>query len=557
LLKELVDWDGGFCFCIFGEVKNTIAIFILSFIFSITEAQQGMWTWVHGDTTVGNYVNYGVQGVPATTNLPAGEYEGCEWTDKNGKFWYFGGTVAYHNNLWKFDPLINMWTWKKGPGVLYNTGTFGVQGVPSPNNNPAARGYGPASWVDTSGNLWMYGGFHYIAAQYNLLNDLWKYDISTNMWTWMSGSSVSNQLPVHGVLGVPSIFNTLGARAELGCTWTDNENNLWLFGGSKAPYYWNDLWKYNIATNEWTWMKGDSTPQATGVYGTMGQPSPFNTPGARWTYSNWKDSEGNLWLFGGAGDGTCQATNNSYNDLWKYNINTNEWTWMKGANFPCDPGSRGIRCVENSSNNPGGRFENRSCWTDKYGKFWMFGGFSPPSSTLQNDLWTYDVGSNNWTWVWGDSLANSDGSFGFIGITSPCNGPAGTAGSVSWYDPDANAAYVYGGFQHNGSTSSFRNELWRYNLDIECIVPMCITDVLENEISINLIVFPNPAVVSFSISTSFSHAQLQIFNTLGTAVYQTTLTSKHQTLSPHLSSGIYFLRLSAGEKVYVQKLIIE
>ena len=44
------------------------------------------------------------------------------------------------------------------------------------------------SWNDTSGNLWLFGGFGYTINGYDAyryFNDLWEYDLSSNQWTWM------------------------------------------------------------------------------------------------------------------------------------------------------------------------------------------------------------------------------------------------------------------------------------------------------------------------------------------------------------------------------------
>ncbi|RYG55543.1 MAG: hypothetical protein EON56_05485, partial [Alphaproteobacteria bacterium] len=40
----------------------------------------------------------------------------------------------------------------------------------------------------------------------------------------------------------------------------------------------NDLWKYNIATNQWTWMSGSKVGRNPGVYGIKGVASPENFP---------------------------------------------------------------------------------------------------------------------------------------------------------------------------------------------------------------------------------------------------------------------------------------
>ena len=43
--------------------------------------------------------------------------------------------------------------------------------------------------------------------------------------------------------------------------------------------YLNDLWKYS--NGSWTWISGNNTINALGIYGTKGISSPSNYPGAR------------------------------------------------------------------------------------------------------------------------------------------------------------------------------------------------------------------------------------------------------------------------------------
>ena len=48
-------------------------------------------------------------------------------------------------------------------------------------------------------------------------------------------------------------------------------------------------------------MKGSSTTQQPGVYGTQGNPAPENTPGARVGAVSWTDTSGRFWLYSGLG----------------------------------------------------------------------------------------------------------------------------------------------------------------------------------------------------------------------------------------------------------------
>src|ERR1041384_6240638 len=156
-------------------------------------------------------------------------------------------------------------------------------------------------------------------------------------WTWMRGSNTSGPIGNYGTMGVPAASNDPGGRHG-SATWVDASGNLWLFGGegysnSSTLCWMNDLWKYNIFTNQWTWIRGSNTPNAQGVYGTQGVAAATNEPGAREFAAHWTDATGNFWLFGGDGPASTSTTTASkLGDLWKYDVTTNQWTWMKGFN---------------------------------------------------------------------------------------------------------------------------------------------------------------------------------------------------------------------------------
>jgi N-acetylneuraminic acid mutarotase len=95
----------------------------------------------------------------------------------------------------------------------------------------AGRRYDASSWIDTAGNLWMFGGYGYDGQETSgSLNDLWKFNPSTNAWTWVSGSTANGVSGVYGTKGVASVNNFPGARQEA-ATWIDSGGNLWLMGG--------------------------------------------------------------------------------------------------------------------------------------------------------------------------------------------------------------------------------------------------------------------------------------------------------------------------------------
>ena len=538
-------------------MKKIITVFVFCFLIGKCFSQAGEWVWIKGDNIVNQPGNYGVQGVPSPTNNPPSLYEPCEWTDLNGNFWLFGGSRSgsTYNDLWKYNPLTNEWTWMKGPGIVDDPGNHGVQGISDPANNPPCRGFGVVSWVDDNGNFWLLGGCTYTPF-IALYSDLWKYNISTNEWTWMKGSNILNAAAVYGTQGMPAPSNVPGNRNECAASWTDNAGDLWFFGGQVEPTgSVNDMWRYNIASNQWTWMKGSQFTNQPTVYGTLGIEAVGNTPGARSSYCDWKDNSGNLWMMGGIDF----VHDSIFNDLWRYNVNTNNWTWMGGNSSVSAPGNYGTKCFADSTNIPDARGENRAAWKDTHGNFWFFGGWLEPGPK-KNDLWMYCHSSHQWIWQGGDSTLNPTGHWGTIGISSPLNKPNGRSGSVGWTDNN-NHLFLFGGLH-----SSWYNDLWKFTIDSTCgICPAPNSIEANNPLKADeLVVFPNPTNSSLTISFQSSTKQnikLRIYNTLGKQIYfskeETTKGKFEKEINVEKwSEGIYFLQVKMKEGNMSMKVVI-
>jgi N-acetylneuraminic acid mutarotase len=388
----------------------------------------GEWTWVSGSSATtylgpqfgdGTFGVYGTLGTPGAMNTPGGRWSASSWTDSNGDLWLFGGkgfdgagSSGFLNDLWKFDPSTVEWTWMGGSdavpcfgcGVL---GQYGIEGIPAAVNMPGGR-FAATTWTDRNGNFWMYGGTGYDSriAQ-GVLNDLWKFDPSTNDWTWMGGSrfAPSNWVVAgwpgnYGNLGIPALGNTPWSL-QYPSSWTDTSGHLWLFGGSGVDpngdaLYMNDMWEFYPSLNAWAWTSANSG-DAFGVYGTMGEFAPANTPGARYKSASWTDGTGNLWLFGGMGAQNAQLQAGVLNDLWEFNPAVNEWKWMSGSSVPSQTGGfigqYGTLGVPSAANTPGGR-QDTAEWTDASGNLWLFGGQGVDAQDNQgtlNDMWVYTL----------------------------------------------------------------------------------------------------------------------------------------------------------------------
>ena len=354
------------------------------------------WTWISGSNTTNQVGTYGTKGVSSSSNTPGARSGSYTWKDLSGNLWLFGGygnatttTAGDLNDLWKFDIITNQWTWISGSNTVNPGAVYGTKGVATSSNVPSGRS-GGATWVDNTGNLWLFGGYKFFTGNYS---DLWKYDIIANQWTWMSGLNTINGTGAYGTLGVPSTTNIPGSRnAAVGIT--DANNNFWLFGGAgyaiigggSGSGNLNDLWKYNPATNEWTWVSGASIINTTGVYGTKGIPSTSNFPGARYGSIAWTETT-NLYFHGGFGVHSVALTG-QLNDLWKFNTVTSEWTWISGINGRNAASIYGTKGITSVSSLPGGRSASVS-FKDNTGKFWMFSGqdFSTGTNANTSDLW--------------------------------------------------------------------------------------------------------------------------------------------------------------------------
>ena len=299
---------------------------------------------------------------------------------------------------------------------------------------------------------------------------MWKYNINSKRWTWLKGDSADISVN-YGIQNSFDPGNKPGAR-EGSVSWKDNSGNLWFFGGygyaENSFGHLNDLWEYNILSNEWAWVGGQKKPDTVGVFGTKNIPGMPNNPGGLAFSVSWIDNSNNLWLLGGEGN---DPANNFglLNDLWKYNLSNKQWAWIKGDSLINFPASYGVQGFISEGNGPGAR-EGSVSWKDGGGNLWLFGGYLSggfgnyiTGNNYFNDLWKFNPEINQWVWVNGDNYPNITGSYGVKGVSNSLNNPGSRSGSVSWIDASGNF-YLFGGIGYDANgTVGFLNDLWKYN----------------------------------------------------------------------------------------------
>jgi len=369
------------------------------------------WTWINGngETTpnqTGNHVTLNVPNAVGAFGPAAGQYA-ATWVEPNGagsNLWLFGGLVRINlagntgiaNDLWKFDTNTNQWTWVSGSAATGQQGSYG--GVPG-IDFPGAR-WGAASWVDNTGVFWLFGGYGKDAVgNTGYLNDLWKYDTGTNEWTGVVSGSFSSvdEAGDYGNKAIASAMNVPGGR-QGSSIWADSSGNLWLHGGYRfnnidGPGDFNDLWKFNTVTNEWTWMSGSNVVNQTGIYGTPGTGSTANAPGARRFAVSWTDTTGKFWLFGGVRY-NASFESEDFNDIWRFDAATTEWTWMSGSNIVNQVGVYGTQGSTTEPDNVPGARDVAVSWSTPTA-LWLFGGqgvetvLGTGSAEYYSDLWRF------------------------------------------------------------------------------------------------------------------------------------------------------------------------
>ena len=286
-----------------------------------------------------------------------------------------------------------------------------------------------------------------------------------NDWAYFDGPKTGNQkgaIPAPPP-GPPTFDNLSPGGRKYPATWTDFSGNLWLFGGYGLTYLsgvtppateLNDMWEY-VGTqsyfggynNYWQNLQAPFTPPMSG-------PLPAPRSGAvTWTQPG---INGDLFMFGGENGG------NFLNSLWRYNIVSNVWTLVNAGG---QNGVYGTLGVAAAGNIPGARW-GATAKLDANGILWMFGGFGYDSVSsvpgILNDLWTYNTGTNQWTWVGGSKLANQAGNYGTQGVTASSNTPGARQASMCWLDLSGNF-WLFGGFDldSKGNPDAL-NDLWEF-----------------------------------------------------------------------------------------------
>ncbi|MCA1963120.1 MAG: kelch motif-containing protein, partial [Prosthecobacter sp.] len=334
-----------------------------------------------------------IQGRASATAYPGSRVASYSWTDRNGLLHMYGGIGIWTKILtpqiatgivradhWVFDPDTKLWSFQSGQITGSPRPTAPVSDF-SRRNTPGARA-GGASWVDGNGRCWLFGGYQSnFVNSTTYYNDLWLFEPASGTWKLV----IPGGLPHYGTMGIPSSINRPSARGDA-VFWTDTRGNLWLFGGEgylqgNNPYTKtkNDLWSFDVESEQWTWHGGRDETGMTNVSPDIIWPPGRESP-AMWQVP----STGDVLLFGGY---TSNIIDQAYpgsthlGDLWLWKEAERTWTRLHGSRARLPQAER--------QNFPP---EAISCyaWRSADGSFWMIN---------QGAFWRLNSEKTHWsTW---------------------------------------------------------------------------------------------------------------------------------------------------------------
>jgi hypothetical protein len=287
-------------------------------------------------------------------------------------------------------------------------------------------------------NIYVYGGRH-IPYTGGYFNDIWKFDLTNNTWSEVTGTTVtldgnsssmpsiayiyftsnndnlymfggtngsrSNKLYIYNVTNNTLTGYTTSISARDAGMMSYYENNLYIFGGYNGSNL-NELIKYDLITHThttisqsgtWPSVRRDLYQTGTSIGNTFYSVGGYTNGAAvdiwRYTISNTPNKlkhtssilngDETVTIFGGSNG------NYYYNSIYNFNLVSNSWSYstvLKDNN---------ASDTEHGNNNgiPSPRHGHSSV---KYNnKMYMFGGKG--GSTTYYDTWEYDLTTTTWT----------------------------------------------------------------------------------------------------------------------------------------------------------------
>jgi len=431
------------------------------FLLNICHSQAWEKYSLYDDYDPGLYGYYTALNEYSPKNCPGFKDVYLHWTTDHSVFVY--ESIGYNEifsgehekvrvMLWEFD--IETMLWRCVQDKIGTDISHGTKGVASPSNFPGIRKRSP-TWTDEDNNLWLFCGepidTWYVGPDYI---DLWKFDTSTQLWTFVNGEfSQDGYTGNYEERGVPSPtalpsrrpFGGSASPPPVALTFTDNNGDLVLYRGNGS----NDLWKYNIADNEWVWLFGEDPKDDIIQYSYTSPDHTSHSNGLLWT-----DIDNN-YLF------LDDSNTNGRWMIWKFDTKSIEWSVEKrfeNSNTELNEFFRN----ETGDDASFRTVDSPTTWKLDNDYLWFWGG------SKRNLMYRMDLNTYQWSWYNGTTLSDGEepdwhfppNTPGFAykrGETRSMNIPRERLNPINWMKDGK----LYLGYGEEGRL----HDVWSYDLN--------------------------------------------------------------------------------------------
>jgi hypothetical protein len=272
----------------------------------------------------------------------------------------------HYSDLWVFNISSGWWGWLSGTSDTGSVGVYPPQkNVSYTNVFPSSRSrHFCVSDPLLTRSAYCFGGSgcnDSTCSIYGYFGDVWKYNIASNSWAWIWGSSTGVDFRYSLGLGVTGTANNPGSRNYPGGWSSSSQKAIYVFGGQDNNQKdLGDMWKFDVVTQRWTWIHGTSKlSDYLGSYVSQDFDS-SNYPRCRYNFATSSLGSGTqetFVLYGGI-VGDWFRANASMDDVWYYSPVMNQFRWVQGSSVYSGTEVLpvfGTKMVENIAVRPGSR----------------------------------------------------------------------------------------------------------------------------------------------------------------------------------------------------------
>lgn len=483
------------------------------------------WTWFGGSSaTQESLIWPPSKGVFVTTESPGSRIVHGMFIDVDANTAYIFGGIAFDltanvqfetNDLWSFDFEVgsaNAWKWIHGSNTPNDPGFYTSIGDTNDLIYPGAR-HSFASFYDKDiKKYFLFGGMGFAdSSSRGYLNDRWSYDVTTNRFTWLGGSTTIN-LAVNYVLNVESDSTSFGGFEGASSAYDSVAKVLYMFSGLNPSSQVGILWRYRVSNNRLTALYEGLGVQSSII--TIGTFHSGNNPGFRIGSSLILVDRTKLYMVGGNGvlplrEEPDRLIGSTSNELWLFDISSNMWAFLSGSTFGLD---MGIYSTNSSIAYPASRVLANFIYDQGNNVALLQGGRSMATISFYTELsdqWILNLTSHQWVYLSGDTTSAMPANYGSYRVTGSSNNPGFRSGSAVF--SQGNDTYIFGGLA--------KGDFWKVDLG-----DVIVSSTTTTTTAITTVTTPHSSTTTVTIVEATSQT-----SSIETTIQSTTAVLTEQT----------------------------